>query len=133
MVLDVLVLVVPIVVVEAVILGALGGNDAGTGTTAAEGIAGPLIIVLIQGAYFSLLNGLGRGQTVGNMVAGIAVRDVRTGAAVGAGRGALRWLVRYLLYVFLIPGLLSDLWPLWDNQRQTWADKAANTVMVRVR
>lgn len=133
MVLDVLVLVVPVAVLEAVVLGAVGGNNAGTAVTTAEGIAVPLVVLVVQGIYFSLLNGLGRGQTIGNMVAGIAVRDLRSGAVIGAGRGTLRWLVRYLLYLFVIPGLLSDLWPLWDNQQQTWADKAANTVMVRVR
>jgi uncharacterized RDD family membrane protein YckC len=89
---------------------------------------------IVPGLYFSLMNGTGNGQTVGNMATGIAVRDAQSGAVIGFGRGILRWLVRTLLYAFLlIPGVLSDLWPLWDPQNQTLADKACNTVMIRAR
>jgi len=93
-----------------------------------------ILFLLIDGAYFALLNGLGNGQTLGNIAAGIAVRNTTTGAPIGPGRGILRWLVQILLYTFfIIPGLLNDLWPLWDQQGQTLADKACNSVMIRVR
>lgn len=127
MLLDSLVLAVPTIVVDAVI-SALAGSGAGAG--AAEFV----FALVVGGAYFGLLNGLGSGQTLGNKAAGIAVRDVATNEVIGAGRGLLRWFVRFALYLFLfLPGLLNDLWPLWDGQRQTLADKAARSVMVRLR
>jgi uncharacterized RDD family membrane protein YckC len=90
-------------------------------------VAGPL-------CYFGFLQGHGRGQTLGYRASGIAVRDFNSGAAIGFWKALLRCLVRSLLYTFLvIPGLLSDLWPLWDDKHQTLADKAFNTVVIRVR
>ncbi|HTW99199.1 MAG TPA: RDD family protein, partial [Acidimicrobiales bacterium] len=92
-----------------------------------------LVVTLIQGFYFASLNGSARGQTIGNRAPHIAVRDANSGAPIGFWRAALRWLVRMVLYACLfVPGFLNDLWPLWDSQRQTLADKAARTVMVRV-
>ena len=93
-----------------------------------------IIDFVVGGAYFTFANGLGRGQTIGNRLLGIAVRDAATGEAIGVGRGLARWVSRDLLYMCLaVPGLVSDLFPLWDGQHQTLADKAARSVMVRVR
>jgi uncharacterized RDD family membrane protein YckC len=91
-----------------------------------------LLFLVAQALYFTLLNGTGRGQTPGNRAPGIAVRDVNTGLPIGKGRGFLRWFIRVLLYVVLIPGIVNDLLPLWSKNRQTIADKAANSVMIRV-
>ncbi|MCU1491853.1 MAG: hypothetical protein JWM85_3258 [Acidimicrobiaceae bacterium] len=92
------------------------------------------VSILVSALYFSILNGTGRGQTPGNRAPGIAVRDARTGAPIGFWRGLLRWFVRTLLYAcFVIPGVVNDLFPLWDAKRQTLADKAARSVMVRMR
>ena len=45
----------------------------------------------------------------------------------------MRWLIRLLLYVaFIIPGLLNDLFPLWDSRHQSIADKAARSVVIRL-
>ena len=35
-----------------------------------------------------------------------------------------------LWWLLLIPGLLDVLSPLWDGRRQTWHDKAVNSVVV---
>jgi uncharacterized RDD family membrane protein YckC len=87
----------------------------------------------IEGTYFSLLNGRGSGQTPGNHAPKIAVRDVDTGRTIGLGRGVLRWFIRTILYAALIlPGLLNDLFPLWDSRRQSIADKAAHSVVIRL-
>jgi len=92
-----------------------------------------LFFFVVQAIYFSLLNGRGRGQTPGNRAPGIAVRDLETGEAIGGGRGLLRWFVRFFLYAALIlPGILNDLYPLWDARSQSLADKAARSVMIRV-
>jgi uncharacterized RDD family membrane protein YckC len=127
MLLDSLILVVPTVVVELVIVAGFGS---GVGASAAQFV----ISLLIGGFYFGVLNGTGTGQTIGNRAAGIAVRDANHNDVIGRGRGWLRWFVRFALYLFLVlPGLLNDLWPLWDRQRQTLADKAAGSVMIRLR
>jgi hypothetical protein len=40
--------------------------------------------------------------------------------------------MRILLYIFVIPGVVSDLMPLWTARRQTLADKAARSVIIRL-
>jgi hypothetical protein len=80
------------------------------------------------------LNGTGTGQTIGNKAPGIAVRDVDTGAAIGFARGLLRWFIRSILYIaFGIPGIVNDLFPLWDARHQSIADKAARSVVIRLK
>ena len=99
------------------------------------GVTGALfaLFFVVSGLYFSLLNGKGTGQTPGNRAPGIGVRDLETGQLIGAGRGFLRWFVRAFLYAaFVVPGVLNDLYPLWDPHSQTLADKAARSVMIRV-
>lgn len=87
---------------------------------------------LVPAIYFTLLTTLGRGQTVGQIAAGISVRDAMIGEKLGLGRSLLRWFVRTALYAALgLPGMLSDLWPLWDGQHQTLADKSCRSVVVR--
>ena len=87
----------------------------------------------IEGIYFSFLNGRGSGQMPGNHAPSIAVRDVETGRTIGLGRGVLRWFIRTILYAALIlPGLLNDLFPLWDSRHQSIADKAARSVVIRL-
>ena len=63
------------------------------------------------------------------MALGIKVIDADTGALIGIPRGIVRNVVR------IVSGLvfgLGYLWMLWDPRKQTWHDKAANTVVVRV-
>jgi uncharacterized RDD family membrane protein YckC len=92
-----------------------------------------LAVLAIEGTYFSFLNGRGSGQTPGNHAPQIAVRDLDTGRTIGLGRGLLRWFIRTILYAALVlPGLLNDLFPLWDSRRQTIADKAAHSVVIRL-
>ena len=62
------------------------------------------------------------------MTAGVRVVDADTGAIIGIPRAIVRNLVR------IVSGLvfgLGYLWMLWDPRKQTWHDKAANTVVVR--
>lgn len=143
LVLDGMVIGVPIVVVNLVLAAAFGHQHTvvtnGTASTVKSLTGSARTVVytlsaLVSGVYFAILNGTGRGQTVGNRAPGIAVRDVDTGTAIGFWRGVLRWFVRVVLYLaFVIPGLLNDLYPLWDSRRQTLADKAARSVMIRLK
>jgi len=102
-----------------------------------------LVFSVIYIAYFALLNGSERGQTVGQMVCGIAVRDEATGGSIGRQRAAVRilalepgfallWLpvLNRLAGLYTIVAALS---PLWDGRRQGFHDKAAHTFVVKVR
>jgi uncharacterized RDD family membrane protein YckC len=131
--LDILILDVPYFVLIGIVSAAT--RTTVDGVSRGNGAATAVLTIaffLGQGVYFTLLNGTGRGQTPGNKAPGIAVRDIRTGEPIGPGRAFLRWFVRLLLYIVLIPGIINDLMPLWSASRQTIADKAANSVMIRV-
>jgi uncharacterized RDD family membrane protein YckC len=132
--LDIVILDVPYGILLAIVAGATRTTDVDGVTRNNGAVTGGMTIAffIIQALYFTLFNGVGRGQTPGNRAPGIAVRDVNTGEPIGAARGFLRWFVRILLYVVVIPGIVNDLLPLWSARRQTIADKAANSVMIRV-
>jgi uncharacterized RDD family membrane protein YckC len=144
MVLDVLVVGVPLFIVNAILNATFGTERLvrlvnGTYETQRT-IQGPAHVVIviatvaIVGLYYSVLNGTRTGQTIGNRAPGIAVRDVATGEAIGFKRGLLRWFIRFVLYLaLLLPGLLNDLFPLWDSRNQTIADKAAHSVVIRLK
>ena len=90
---------------------------------------------VLLAAYFAVLNGRVKGQTLGNLAVGIAVQDAldgHDGQTIGLGRGFLRFFLRAVFYVVVIPGLVSDLMPLWTKRRQSLADKIAKSVMVKV-
>ena len=102
-----------------------------------------IIFAVIDIGYFALLNGSEKGQTVGQMMLGIAVRDDSTGGAIGPERAGLRIIVLYPgVLVSWIPviGALAGLYtlvaglsPLWDNRRQGFHDKVAHTDVIKVR
>lgn len=84
-------------------------------------------------AYSALLDGGPNGQTLGRRLVGIQVRKASTGGSLGPGPAAVRASVEQICYFFfLIPAILDNLWPLWDKRKQTWHDKVADSVVVRV-
>jgi uncharacterized RDD family membrane protein YckC len=91
--------------------------------------AGSGLSLLISAAYFTLMIGSARGQTVGKMAVGIRVIDFNTGGPIGYGRAFVRWLVSIVSGLAI---LLGYLWMLWDKEKQCWHDKAANDVVVPV-
>ena len=78
-------------------------------------------------AYWVVLIGGERGQTVGMMALNIRVVDTNTGGPIGYGRAFLRLL---MMWIGSIPIYLGWFWMLWDPQKQTWHDKVANTFVV---
>ena len=95
---------------------------------------GALIAFGIGIAYRTILEGSARGQTVGKMAMGIAVKDLDSGGSIGYGRAFGRWLIGYILWVALyIPGIVDLLFPLWDPKKQTLHDKAVRSVVLQVR
>ena len=78
-------------------------------------------------AYSVYFIGSGSGQTPGMRVLGIRAIDARTGGRVDYGKAFVRYLVA------IASGLacyIGYLWMLWDPEKQTWHDKAAQTFVV---
>lgn len=78
-------------------------------------------------AYYVLLEGGAKGQTVGKMAVGIRVYDLAGGGSIGYGRAFMRYVGRILSGMVV---LLGYLWMLWDKEKQTWHDKFAGSVVV---
>ncbi|MGH2943907.1 MAG: RDD family protein [Solirubrobacteraceae bacterium] len=78
-------------------------------------------------AYYTLLEGGAKGQTLGKMMVGIRVIDLAQGGPIGYGRGFIRYIGRI---VSSIPFGLGYFWMLWDREKQTWHDKMAGCVVV---
>jgi uncharacterized RDD family membrane protein YckC len=130
-------------VIVAVVLGVVGFADCTLDDTGealcAEGdvSAGLLLAAFLVGLGGLLLVAviylvaLGRtGQTWGRRIVGIKVVRVSDGAAPGFGRALGRTLFAGIISANVF--YLGYLWMIWDAQRQTWHDKVAGTVVVRV-
>lgn len=87
------------------------------------------VIALVWIGYLAWCASSHRGQTLGMMLYGIAVRNDADGGRVTAARATLRSVILFALFGFLI----DLLWPLWDYKRQSLHDKAARTVVVDMR
>jgi uncharacterized RDD family membrane protein YckC len=84
-------------------------------------------------AYRIVLEGRPRGQTLGKLALGIAVRDEATQGSIGYVRAFVRWAVSTGAWaLFYLPGLIDVLFPLWDARNQTLHDKAARSIVIRV-
>jgi uncharacterized RDD family membrane protein YckC len=79
--------------------------------------------------YLTFSGSSRRGQTLGMMLYGIAVRDEKGGGQVRVGRATIRGVILLALSGFFIDAI----WPLWDRKRQSLHDKAARTVVVDIR
>ncbi|MFE0462755.1 RDD family protein [Kitasatospora sp. NPDC058965] len=67
------------------------------------------------------------GQTVGKKVLGLRTAKLEDGSLLGAGMGIARKLLHILDTLSCFVGYL---WPLWDEKRQTFADKIVKSVVV---
>jgi uncharacterized RDD family membrane protein YckC len=72
---------------------------------------------------------LSRSQTWGMKATGITVVHAETGERISAAR-ALGWQLAHVFSGFCC--YLGYLWMLWDKRNQTWHDKIATTVVVKV-
>lgn len=83
--------------------------------------------LIIGIAYYVYFHGSASGQTVGKKLLGIRVVGAHDGAPIGYGSAALRYVGSILS---AIPCGLGYLWMLWDDNKQTWHDKIASTIVV---
>jgi uncharacterized RDD family membrane protein YckC len=91
--------------------------------------AGQILSTLLGWAYFTYFEGGPTGMTPGKRALGIRVIDFNTGGSIGYGRALLRAIVEIFSGLVLLIGYL---WMIWDREKQTWHDKAANSVVVPV-
>jgi hypothetical protein len=92
-----------------------------------------MLTFLLAVANHGWLQGV-TGQSVGKRAAGVWLVGLADGRPVGVGRAMLRTVLRIGLVtvgVVTLPiHLLSWLWPLWDDKRQTWEDKAIDATVI---
>ncbi len=123
-------------------------TKSGSTTTVEVVVAGVQVVGGVL--YYTMLSGGSTGQTIGYRTMGMAVRDLKAGGRIGYGRAFGRLALRSLLYgglavelvrpafgashpllllVALVPGPLSDAWPLIDPRRQTLVDKVVRVAV----
>jgi uncharacterized RDD family membrane protein YckC len=90
--------------------------------------AGSVLAILVSFVYYTYFHGT-TGQTPGDAALGIKVLDIETREVIGYQRAFVRCLVSIVSGLVLVLGYL---WMLWDPRRQTWHDKAAGTLPIRV-
>ncbi len=105
-------------------------------TSCSGGLSAGGVILMLIGALIALAGGLYllyregvTGQTPGKKVLGIKLIREADGQVIGFGMSIVR---RICHVVDGIPCYLGYLWPLWDQKRQTFADKILNTIVVKV-
>jgi uncharacterized RDD family membrane protein YckC len=136
--LDGLLLSIPLILV---VIGTWSDIDTRAGLTQQQRdslFRAGLVVTVLSGVYEITLTAL-RGQTLGKMALGIKVLRAEDRGPVGWGRAAVRWIVPTVVgripepAVSTLGTLLVYLWMLWDPMRQGLHDKAARTIVVRIR
>jgi uncharacterized RDD family membrane protein YckC len=118
---DYLVIVVPIGIAVALVSGSR--NDSGPGL-----VAGLLYLVGFGMWIYNRWIMAGRtGQSWGKQALGIKLLRMDNGQPIGGGMAFLRDIAHFLDSLACYVGWL---WPIWDNRRQTFADKVASTVVI---
>lgn len=87
------------------------------------------ILYTLAMGFFQLFKEGSTGQTIGKKVVGISLRREADGTALGFGMAFVRKLAHILDG---LPCYLGWLWPLWDDKKQTFADKVCSTLVIRV-
>jgi uncharacterized RDD family membrane protein YckC len=123
---------IPIVILAAILGAILGAWTAGSSSNSTTSAAGTGLASLIQLVSFVISVGYfvyfwGRGQTIGMRLFHLRVADANTGAPIGYGRAALRYLGYIVSAVVCYIGLI---WAAFDARKQGWHDKIANTVVL---
>lgn len=105
-----------------------GGSQNTIPTIITSGLSSLLNFVISIGYYVYMTGS--RGQTFGKMALKIKVRRLDGVEPVGYVQAFLREVVgRFLSGLVLGIGYL---WMLWDGRKQTWHDKIAGTIVVKV-
>ena len=97
-------------------------------TWAPDAVAGLSVAVIAALAIWYRVKWEGMGGSPLRRAMGVWIVDATTLQPIGTRRGFVRALVR-LVSEFVL--YLGYLWMLWDPKRQTWHDKAVNSIVVK--
>jgi uncharacterized RDD family membrane protein YckC len=123
---------IPAIIVGAIAYEAVYPNDQlfvtqeEAGNAFAAGYWAGSAVSAVVGLVYVII-GWAHGRTWGMRALGLRVVRRSTSGKPGFGPAIARYLVSI---VSALPLYLGFLWMLWDNAKQTWHDKAANTVVV---
>jgi uncharacterized RDD family membrane protein YckC len=98
-------------------------------TAAIINLAVSVFLLILGAAYYIYMTG-SRGQTLGKMIMKIKVVKSDGQPNIGYGTAFLRETIGRLLSSLIID--LGYLWMLWDSNKQTWHDKIAGTIVVKI-
>jgi uncharacterized RDD family membrane protein YckC len=108
----------------SLVLGVIGDTVQGGTMSLGGEMMASLVVALIVVSFWAE-----RQATPGKLALGLRIVDAATGGPVPVGK----LLTRYVGYILsAIPLCLGYLWMLWDSRRQTWHDKMAATVVVKL-
>ena len=88
-----------------------------------------LALVLCPATYF-ISAWATTGRTIGYRAMGLRLAR-SDGGQVSLGAAIARFVTLFACMMFFFPGILGAMWMLWDDKRQGWHDKVADTVVVR--
>jgi len=133
---DFFILLIPVGILTAIVIGIAAGSDTGAILTAVLGFLAYLVVAFLYAPLLMARDGEHNGQTWGKQAVGIrVVRD--SGEGMSFGWAALREIVVKGLAVGIassiipfIPWLLDVLWPLWDDQNRALHDMVVSTHVV---
>jgi uncharacterized RDD family membrane protein YckC len=136
-VIDWLILLVPVIIIAAVVIGIAAGSDTGAIVTAILGFLAYLVVAFIYAPVLMSRDGERNGQTWGKQMMDIrVVKD--DGQPMSFGWAALREIaVKGLALgiagsvIPVIPYLLDYFWPLWDDENRSLHDMIVSTHVVR--
>lgn len=104
-------------------------------STSGSGAAMLGLLFMLIGFALSIAGGLWicyqegtTGQSIGKRQMGIRLISAQTGQPIGFGMAFVR-KIAHIADSFLC--YIGFLWPLWDERKQTFADKICNTIVVR--
>jgi uncharacterized RDD family membrane protein YckC len=134
---DWLILLVPVAILVAIVIGVAAGSDTGAIVTGVIGFLTYLAVAFIYAPLLMARDGARNGQTWGKQLLNIrVVRD--NGQPMSFGWAALREIaVKGLALgiagsvIPLIPYFLNYFWPLWDDQNRALHDMVVSTHVVR--
>ena len=108
----------------SLVLGTIGDTVQGGAMSLGGEMMASLVVALVVVSFWAE-----RQATPGKLLLGLRIVDAATGGPVPVGK----LLTRYIGYILsAIPLCLGYLWMLWDARRQTWHDKMAATLVVKL-
>jgi len=116
---------IPAGVLFVVLIASLATRD----LAVVMGVAVSVVVLLTAFVLWNSGYRQGRsGQSIGKRMLGVRLVGAGSGQPIGFGRAVCRQIAHLL---DLLPLLLGYFWPLWDEQRQTFADKVCATLVVQ--